>query len=527
MAGCRPQRSRVLKDVSKMSDQSESIDVKQERVGNGVLRLRVEVPADVVDAELRKAYRVLRRRAVVPGFRPGKAPLSALRRVYGKDVDEDVADELIRRSIRSAQAQVQERIVATGPVYPVGRVEPGSPLVYAADLYVVDVSGEPDPSAIEWAVPDFPAEEVRRSLMGRLRVLQWDSGDAAPWDGAAQLGDVVEGFIETTDEEGGATLDQVEIPMDPLVAEAKGIDSKLIEAAFGRHAGDDVALPDNGGSLPKRLYIGGVARVTLPRFDDELAKDHGHESLDELLDAVVAEVLPKVAEAVRKRIHAQILAAFAEQLEVEVHDKAREELEAHLPRTSGFPRKMLVELLIAQYREEAVRKYLVDHLEGAEVPAAQGAGESDADSEEARYAEAWAAWVDEHFGVSQAIEARMAEWKEAARALAREVVEELGRRPEDESEGSSEAGESAPEAGVSPDESEGVQPVSGAGDEAGLVESEQPVGERGGEPSAESDSALGQDDTPAASQPEEGSPGVVVDSAPAAAPAGVHEESNR
>ena len=376
-------------------------------------------------------------------------------------------------------------------------------------------------------MPDFPAKEVRESVLRRLRALQWDSGDAVPTEDEARLGDVVEGIVVSPDGEKGVVLDQVEIPMDPVVAEAKGIDLKLVEAALGRRAGEVVALGGEGGSSLPRLHIGRVSHVTLARLDDEFAKDHGYETLDELLDAVVAEVLPKVAEAARKRIHAQILSAFADQLEVEVHDKAREELEAQVPRTTEFPQELLVELVLAQHQDEAVRRYLLDRLEGAEVPAARATEDSDEDAEEARYAEAWRRWVDEHYGVPQAIEARMAEWREAARAVAREVVQALEFKMEELVEESGEESGADSSVGVSSDDAVDSQPVAGGAAVVGEGRPRRAGDESSSEHEAESPSPHEQDETPHGGQPEEGSPRVVVESEPAAMPAAAHEEPNR
>src|SRR3990172_4984807 len=55
----------------------------------------IEVPSDVVSKGFSEAYDDLRRRVKVPGFRPGKAPLTLLERRYAKDVEADLIKRLV------------------------------------------------------------------------------------------------------------------------------------------------------------------------------------------------------------------------------------------------------------------------------------------------------------------------------------------------------------------------------------------------------------------------------------------------
>ena len=51
----------------------------------------VELPPEIVDAELSAYYRDLAKKAKVPGFRPGKVPRSVLEKRFATDVSQDVA----------------------------------------------------------------------------------------------------------------------------------------------------------------------------------------------------------------------------------------------------------------------------------------------------------------------------------------------------------------------------------------------------------------------------------------------------
>ncbi|HEC97518.1 MAG TPA: trigger factor family protein, partial [Nitrospirae bacterium] len=55
----------------------------------------VEIPADVLEHKIEDALRNLGRTMKIPGFRPGKVPLSLLERRFGKDVEMNVIERVI------------------------------------------------------------------------------------------------------------------------------------------------------------------------------------------------------------------------------------------------------------------------------------------------------------------------------------------------------------------------------------------------------------------------------------------------
>lgn len=64
----------------------------------------VVVPADVIENAQTKLFKEYASQARIPGFRPGKAPVSVVRQKYGKDL----AKELTQRVVQEAYAAVRE-----------------------------------------------------------------------------------------------------------------------------------------------------------------------------------------------------------------------------------------------------------------------------------------------------------------------------------------------------------------------------------------------------------------------------------
>jgi trigger factor len=79
-----------------------AVKVEVEDVNPVTRKLRVEVPAAEVSQEVDRAYRNLGKKAKVKGFRPGKVPRSVLELYYRKQVEHEVSEELVRRSLREA-----------------------------------------------------------------------------------------------------------------------------------------------------------------------------------------------------------------------------------------------------------------------------------------------------------------------------------------------------------------------------------------------------------------------------------------
>ncbi len=79
-----------------------AIQVEMEDLGEVKRKLAIVVPKEEVNQEVDRAYRNLGKRAKVKGFRPGKVPRAVLEMYYKKQVEQEVSDALVRRSLEEA-----------------------------------------------------------------------------------------------------------------------------------------------------------------------------------------------------------------------------------------------------------------------------------------------------------------------------------------------------------------------------------------------------------------------------------------
>jgi trigger factor len=79
-----------------------ALKVEVENLSEVKRKLKIEVPSTEVTQEVDRAYRELGKRAKVKGFRPGKVPRSVLEMYYRKEIEQEVSDTLVRRSLGEA-----------------------------------------------------------------------------------------------------------------------------------------------------------------------------------------------------------------------------------------------------------------------------------------------------------------------------------------------------------------------------------------------------------------------------------------
>src|SRR5678816_588769 len=98
--------------------------------------VKVEIPQDVVDAEIDRVARDYSRKAKIPGFRPGKAPARVIKQRFKDQILHDVAHDLVPRAVDEALRERGVEPVDTPDILDV-LVEEGQPLKFTATFDTV------------------------------------------------------------------------------------------------------------------------------------------------------------------------------------------------------------------------------------------------------------------------------------------------------------------------------------------------------------------------------------------------------
>src|SRR5438309_11879351 len=110
---------------------TEFVDVNETRKN-----VRVEIPQDVVAAEIDRVARDYSRRAKIPGFRPGKAPARVIKQRFKDQILHDVAHDLIPRAVDDALRERGVEAVDTPDILDV-LVEEGQAMTFTASFDTV------------------------------------------------------------------------------------------------------------------------------------------------------------------------------------------------------------------------------------------------------------------------------------------------------------------------------------------------------------------------------------------------------
>ena len=128
-------------------------------------RMSVEVDVEDVERETRAVLQGYRKKARIPGFRPGKAPLSVVRSHFTKELEEEVRERVLSSSFLEATREKGLEPIGDPALEDVSHEE-GQPLTFNTVFEVlpeIEPKGYDDVSVTQ-AAAKVEDEEVEKSL---------------------------------------------------------------------------------------------------------------------------------------------------------------------------------------------------------------------------------------------------------------------------------------------------------------------------------------------------------------------------
>lgn len=293
----------------------------------GAKSLKVEVGLERVRQAEAKATSQYAKRAKLPGFRPGKAPLAIVKKQFRDAIRESVLRELIGESWKAAVDRQSLRPIADPRVRDV-KFEEGTPVTFEL---LVEVKPE---LALE-RLGGFRLTRVQRPVTDEMVTQQIDElrKQKAPWvpvEGRTpQPGELVAVSIATrpTEEgEGEAGAGKAEDARQYQIVLGSGqaipdLEEQLAGLTPGQTVDTTVRYPDDvedeskrGQVRAVRLTLHEIKRQELPPLDDGSARELGDfDSLDDLRRTVredlEAEARREADADVRRQLVDQLIEA--------------------------------------------------------------------------------------------------------------------------------------------------------------------------------------------------------------------------
>ncbi|MBI3934857.1 MAG: trigger factor [Acidobacteria bacterium] len=252
--------------------------------------MEIEIPTEVVREKLQAIAVHYQRHARLPGFRPGKAPLSIVRQKFEEDIRSQLLQELVPEYVEAEVKQHQWEPVGPPSVTDV-EYAADSPLKFKATVEVLPefVLQDYDSVKVEYEEPAVSDEEVQKTLEQlQAQAASYVNVEPRPIQDGDYASISVRG--DTPGKEGsGVDLKEVlcEIGGPDTVAE---FTQNLRGAELGQEVSFDVVYPPEfrdgrlaGKTIAYRVKVLGIKRKHLPPLDDEFAKELGEfDTLDAL-----------------------------------------------------------------------------------------------------------------------------------------------------------------------------------------------------------------------------------------------------
>ncbi len=295
-----------------------------ETLSDGLKReFQIQVPAADLEARLSQRLGELKERVQLRGFRPGKVPVTHLKKIYGKRVMAETIDEVIRElngkivSERGLKLATEPKVTIPNEESEVEKlIGGGVDLAYTLALEVLpkielaDFTG----IALERLVAEVTEAEIDEAV---AKLAEQSRPFAAKGEGAkVEAGDRVvidfTGRVDGQPFEGGSGGDVgVNIGSrsflpgfeDQLIGMSAG-ENRLVKITFPAHyakaelSGKEAEFDVTAKSIE--------APVTVV-VNDDFAKSLGLDSLDKLREAVKARLTHEHAAASRQRVKRQLL----------------------------------------------------------------------------------------------------------------------------------------------------------------------------------------------------------------------------
>jgi trigger factor len=288
---------------------------------------KVVVPAGEIESRMQSRLQKLVKTVRMPGFRPGKAPLSLLKKQYGRAVMGEVLEEAVGEGSRQA---INENSLkpALQPRIEVTAFDEGKDLEFSMGVEILpDVPAvDLDAVSLTRLTAEVSDEQLDKEIERLARARTQYTAVEAPRP-AAEGDQVVidfEGFIDGVAFEGGKGEGvPVVLGSNSMIP---GFETGLVGAEVGQEREVEATFPE---SYPRAEVAGKTAtfRVTVkevragdaPAIDDDWAKSLGFEGgLEELRTMFRERIAAEYRNATRNRLKRELLDHLAANYRFEV-----------------------------------------------------------------------------------------------------------------------------------------------------------------------------------------------------------------
>jgi len=325
--------------------------------------LQINLEADKIEKSLNKAFKRAQKKAKIKGFRPGKAPMNVVKRLYREQVRMDVMEELVQQGYSEALKENDISPIAAPEIKDVDFPEDDTSLSFCATVEILpeitiaaydDIKLEKRSTEVEDSAIDAELEKLQQSMA------QFKTIDERP----TQDGDTVEidftGRLDGEEFEGGSAENfSLELGSGRFIPD---LERQLVGLELAKSYDLDTTFPEDyhkeelaGKATVFTVTVKSIKEKNLPELNDDLAiqvSGGEMETVAALREKMTEYLASAKEDQVRNQYTSELLAALRERCEFELPEcMLKEEKERALSAaqsrftTQGIPPERAQELI--------------------------------------------------------------------------------------------------------------------------------------------------------------------------------------
>ena len=294
--------------------------------------LRVDVDAQTVDATFEKVTKEFLGQARVPGFRPGKVPRETILKLYGKQIEGQAKEEIIKKSFHDAIKGQNLRVVHYSDVEEI-QFGKGQNMLYTSTLETAPEFELPEykgivvkvPSAVVTIHDEENAMKALREQKSKFedpkRPSEKDDYLVINYKGTCE-GKPITDFVPTA--AGLAAKQNFWISLGEK-SFLPGFGEQLLGVSAGDRRTVKVELPVEseekalaGKQLEFDVEVVNVQVRILPEINDDFAKSFGAENLEKLKEGIRTDLEREIKYKQNQAIRNEILRNLDERVQFEL-----------------------------------------------------------------------------------------------------------------------------------------------------------------------------------------------------------------
>jgi trigger factor len=259
--------------------------------------LEITIPAAEVDRETERAVAAIQQKVRLPGFRPGKAPLSLVKTRFAGDIRQEVIEKLVPRFFHDTVEKEHLKVVGRPDITDV-HLHAGEPLSFKAAFEVAPEFelGDYRGITITYTEPEVTDADVTERLDQvrdqKAEYVNEDPRPLADGDYAVVALESLSGVAEKVSQDELMLKLGDESTMPAFTENLRGASPDDVREFEVTYPADYERKTLAGHTVRFRATVKAVRRKELPELNDEFAKDLGDfKTLEELKETLRRNIL--------------------------------------------------------------------------------------------------------------------------------------------------------------------------------------------------------------------------------------------